>query len=146
MKVAVRNALLRNRGHDRTCQLRLRDAELHREMYRQKLPTKPTAQNALREYQRALEHNPFNPFIRFSQATLYADLGEFDQAIASLRKAVEIEPNFVGGYQMLGKMLTHLQREQEAKEAFEQADKVLEQYKAGEHDSHYVKSLLRSLE
>jgi tetratricopeptide (TPR) repeat protein len=115
-------------------------------MYRQKLPTKPTAQNALREYQQAIEYNPFNPFIRFSQATLYADIGEFEQAMASLWKAVEIEPNFVGGYQMLGKMLTHLQREQEAKEAFEQADKILEQYQAEEYDSYYVKSLLRSLE
>ena len=120
-------------------------AELHREMYRQKLPTKPTAQNALREYQRAVQYKPFDPFIRFSQATLYADTGEFEQAIASLRKAVEIEPNFVGGYQMLGKMLTHLQREQEAKEAFEQADKILAQYKAEEYDSNYIKSLLRSI-
>jgi tetratricopeptide (TPR) repeat protein len=121
-------------------------AELHREMYRQKLPTKPTAQNALQEYQRAIQHNPFSPFIRFSQATLYADIGEFDQAIASLRKAVEIEPNFVGGYQMLGKMLNHLQREQEAKEAFEQADRILERYTIEEHHSDYVKSLLRSIE
>jgi hypothetical protein len=63
-----------------------------------------------------------------------------------LRKAVEIEPNFVGGYQMLGKMLTHLQREQEAKEAFEQVDKILDQYNIEEYDSDYVKSLLRSLQ
>jgi O-antigen ligase len=121
-------------------------AELHREMFRQKLPTKPTAQNALREYQRAIHINPFDPFIRFSMATLYADIQEFDQAIAILREAVEIEPNFVGGYQMLSRMLNHLQREQEAQEAFKQADKILNQYKVRDQDSDYIKSLLRSIE
>jgi tetratricopeptide (TPR) repeat protein len=120
-------------------------AELHREMFRQQLPTKPTAQNALREYQRAIQFNPFDPFIRFSLATLYASIGEFDQAIAALREAVKIEPNFVGGYQMLGNLLTHLQREQEAAEAFERANRILQRYPVNESTSDYVKSLLRSI-
>ncbi len=120
-------------------------AELHREMYRQKLPTKPTAQNALREYRRAIQVNPFNPFIRSSLATLHADMEEFDQAIVVLQEAVEIEPNFVGGYQMLGKLLNHLQQEQAAEEAFRQADKILRQYTVGDYESDYVKSLLRSI-
>jgi O-antigen ligase len=121
-------------------------AELHREMFRQKFPTKPTAQNAVQVYRDAIRCHPFDPFIRLSLATLYADLEEFDQAIAAVQEAVQLEPNFVGGYQMLGKLLTHLGREQEAKEAFARAEQILKQYQGHEHDSGYVKTLLRPLD
>ena len=121
-------------------------AELHREMFRKMLPTRPTAQNAMDEYQRAIQVNPFNPFIRFSLATLYADLNEFEQALTALREAVNLEPNFVGGYQMSGKILTHLQRPQEAAAAFQRAEAIAKQYRANASDTEYVKSLLRSLQ
>jgi O-antigen ligase len=120
-------------------------AELHREMFYQKLRTKPTAQNALQAYRHVLRYNPFDPFSLFSMATLHADIEEFDQAIVMLRQAVEIEPNFVGGYQMLGDLLTHLQRHQEAQEAFRQVQHILTQYNADDQSSAYVKSLLRSI-
>lgn len=121
-------------------------AELHREMFRQKLPTKPTAQNAIQEYQRAIQYNPFNPFIRHSLATLYADIEEFELAIATLQEALKIEPNFVGGHQTLGRLLSHLGRELEAKNAFEQAESILQRYTVRESDPDYFKSLLRSFE
>ncbi len=121
-------------------------AALHREMFNQKLRTKPTAENALREYRRALQYTPYNPFFRFSMATLHADLGEFDDAIALLQQAVTIEPNFVGGYQMLGKMLLHLQRPTEAKEAFRQAEEILQRYDPQTQEAAYVRSLLRPIQ
>lgn len=120
-------------------------AELHRAMYRQKLPTRPTAENAVRDYQRALQYDPFNPFLRVSLATLYADLGEFEQALTLVREAVTLEPNFVGGYQLLGRMLAHLQRQPEAQAAFQRADEILTRYDDVETDSDYVRSLLRPL-
>lgn len=121
-------------------------ATLHREMFYRKLRTKPTAENALREYRRALQYNPYNPFFRLSMATLHAELGEFDQAIALLRQAVTIEPNFVGGYQMLGKMLSHLQQPTEAKEAFQQAEEILRRYDPQAQGADYVRSLLRPIQ
>jgi tetratricopeptide (TPR) repeat protein len=120
-------------------------AELHREMFYQKLRTKPTAQNALREYRHALRYNPFNPFILFSMATLHAETGEFEQAITLLQQAVTIEPNFVGGYQMLGDLLLHLQRKEDAENAFQRADYISKEYNAENYGSDYVKSLLRSI-
>lgn len=121
-------------------------ATLHREIFYRKLRTKPTAENALREYHRALKYNPYNPFLRVSMATLHADLGEFDEALTLLRQAVTMEPNFVGGYQMLGKMLSHLQRQKEAEEAFQRAEEILQRYDAQILEPGYVRSLLQSIQ
>ena len=96
---------------------------LHREMFSKKLRTRPTAQNALEAYQQALQYKLYDPFILYTMAMLHADLDEFEQAIALLQQAVTLEPNFVSGYQMLGKMFAHLGRQAEAQQAFQQAEK-----------------------
>lgn len=126
-------------------ELYLNLAELHRAMFYQKLRTPPTAENALQAYQQARRLHPFHPFQLFSMATLHADLNQFDQAIALLQDAVKIEPNFVGGYQMLGKMLRHLQRTAEADRAIQQADDILRRYPNAASYSEYVRLLLRPI-
>lgn len=133
------------RHNPREGEFYVRRADLHREMFRRKLSTKPTAENAIRDYQRALQYDPFNPFIRVSLATLYADLHEFDLALAALQEAVTLEPNFVGGHQLLGQILTHLERQAEAQAAFARADAILTQYRNVTSDSDYVRLLLRPL-
>ncbi len=124
-------------------------AELHREMFYQKLRwtsiQKQAASNALREYRRALRYEPYTPFLRMAMAALHADIKEFEQAVALLQEAVEIEPNFVRGYQMLSMMLEHLNRPREAEAASQQAISILKRYGIQPHGSPYVQSLLRPL-
>ena len=120
-------------------------AELHRGMYRQKLPIAQAASNALREYMRALEVEPFNPFMRATLATLYADIGEFDQAISVLQKAITDEPNFVRGHQLLGEFYSHLQQQSKAQEAFSRAEEILKAHLLDESEPGYVQALLQPL-
>ena len=119
---------------------------LHREMFYRQLRTRPTAQNALEAYQQALQYKPHNPFILSTMASLYADLNEFDPAIALLQRAIAIEPNFVGGFQMLGRMLIHIGHEAEAHQAFQQAETILQIYQHHPRQSEYEQMLLKSLE
>ncbi len=127
----------------------LKLAELHREMFYRKFRKtrikKQAAYNALKEYQRASDYHPFNPFILVSMATLHFDIEEFEQAIALLERAVTLEPNFVGGYQLLGRMLPHLQRDQETEAALHQVRKIMEQYGTQSQGTQYVRLLLRSI-
>ena len=120
-------------------------ATLYKELFYTLYRNEQTARAALDAYQRALYYNPFNPFLRFSMATLHADLNEFDQALELLRQAVITEPNFVGGHQMLGKMLSHLNRESEAEAAFHRAEEILQQHRSKSQESDYISSLLRPL-
>lgn len=119
---------------------------LHREMFYKRLRTRPTAQNALDAYQQALQYKPYNPFILSTMASLHADLNEFDPAIALLQRAVAIEPNFVGGYQLLGKIFMHLGRQNEARLASQRAETILQTYPSHIYRSEYEQMLLKSLE
>ena len=121
-------------------------AILYKELFHSLSPQIAIAQKALKEYELALRFHPFSPFLLFSEAMIYADIDQFEKAITLLRQAIALEPNFVGGYQVLGKMLTHLGHESEAQAAFQQAQKIRRQYAASETESHYTYSLLRLFE
>lgn len=133
------------RHNPRESQFYMTLADLHRTMFRQKLPTRPTAENALREYEHALAADPFNPFIRAEMATLYAEIGEFEQAIKTIQEAIEHEPNFVRGHQLLGEFYHHLNREAEAQEAFAHAETIRQTYSSYDYESEYTQALLRPL-
>ncbi|MCP4406019.1 MAG: hypothetical protein GY801_53095 [bacterium] len=118
---------------------------LYKELFHSLSPQTATAEKALREYELALQYNPFNPFLLFSKAMVHADIDQFDLALDLLQQAVTVEPNFVGGHQMLGKMLTHLGREAEAETAVQRAEEIQRRYAARATESHYIYSLLRAL-
>ncbi len=121
-------------------------AILYKELFKTLSPNRATAEKALREYELALQYNPFNPFLLFSRAMIYADIARFDAALEQLYQALAIEPNFVGGRQMIAKLLTRLGRETEAERFRQEAAELHQQYAARAAESHYTFSLLRSLE
>lgn len=133
------------RHNPREAQFHLTLAGLHRTMFQTFFRTRPTVEPALEEYARALAIEPFNPFIQADLATLYADIGEMDQAIAAMQQAIQHEPNFVRGYQLLGQFLRHRGRESEAEKAFATAERILEAHPVTDGDPAYTRELLRSL-
>ncbi len=118
-------------------------AELYVAQFQQS-PHTATARTALRAYRQALQRAPFDPFIRYSMALLHVQIQEFDDALALLRQAVADEPNFVGGYQLLSAIFTTLQRDDEAQQAYRQAEMILQQHAADAQNSEYARALLRS--
>ena len=120
-------------------------AILYKELFDTLSPQPATAEKALREYDLAIQHNPFSPFLLFSKAIIHADIDQFDMALELLRQAVAVEPNFVGGHQMIGKILAHLGRETEAESAFQEAAEIQRRHAARATESHYTYTLLRAL-
>jgi Tfp pilus assembly protein PilF len=53
---------------------------------------------------------------------------EFDEALTLVKQAISDEPNFVGGYQLLGDLFTILHRDDEAQRAYRQAEMILQRY------------------
>jgi O-antigen ligase len=76
-----------------------------------------------------IQHTPFNPFIRKNLAEALYNLGEKHQAIEELQKAVELEPNYVPGYQQLGKWMDEEGRSAEASEYRKKASDIVMRYK-----------------
>jgi tetratricopeptide (TPR) repeat protein len=76
-----------------------------------------------------IQHTPFNPFIRKNLAEALYNLGEKQQAIEELQKAVELEPNYVPGYQQLGRWMDEAGRSTEASEYRKKADDIVMRYK-----------------
>jgi len=60
--------------------------------------------SALWAYERAAELEPFSPFYRLELGRLYLALGDRQRAEASVRRAVEIEPNFLQGREWLARL------------------------------------------
>jgi tetratricopeptide (TPR) repeat protein len=76
-----------------------------------------------------IRHTPFNPFIRKNLAEALYNLGEKQQAIDELRKAVELEPNYVTAYQQLGQWMDEAGRSADAAEYRRKADDIVTHYK-----------------
>jgi tetratricopeptide (TPR) repeat protein len=76
-----------------------------------------------------IKHTPFNPFIRKNLAEALYNLGEKQQAIDELRKAVELEPNYVTAYQQLGQWMDEAGRSADAAEYRRKADDIVTHYK-----------------
>ena len=76
-----------------------------------------------------IQHTPFNPFIRKNLAEALYHLGEKQQAIEELRKAVELEPNYVPAYLQLGKWIDAAGRSAEAAEYLRKANDIVMHYK-----------------
>jgi TolB-like protein/Flp pilus assembly protein TadD len=57
---------------------------------------------ALKMAMRAGELDPQSPIILLNVGLGYAGVGRFDESLAWYRKAVEIDPDFAGGYELIG--------------------------------------------
>jgi len=79
--------------------------------------------------QHRLQYTPFNPFIRKNLAEALYNLGQREQAIEELRKAVELEPNYVPAYLQLGKWVDAAGNAAEAAEYRKRADEIVMQFR-----------------
>jgi len=76
---------------------------------------------ALEVAQSGVRVEPFGPAIRDIQAQAYQGLGQYDKALAQLRRAIELDPNYADPYIVQAEILTAQGRLQAAKESYTQA-------------------------
>lgn len=69
---------------------------------------------------RMLESGRDSALLRFSLGNEYASAGDFEQAVAHLAKAVELDRGYSAAWKLLGRSLTGLGRVEEAIDAYSQ--------------------------
>jgi tetratricopeptide (TPR) repeat protein len=77
-----------------------------------------------------LAENPNDSFLHFAIAKEYESLGNEDEALLRFNDLKESDPEYVGTYYHLGKLLERKERLEEAREIYDQGIKVAS--KAGE--------------
>jgi len=73
------------------------------------------AREALLHYNRALENDSHNAVARAGLATVYQDLGQYDEAINAFEMALEAQPNMVDLHYSLGRVLQQANRLEKAR-------------------------------
>lgn len=76
---------------------------------------------ALVAFREAVTINPAEPRYRDSLGLLLLDLGQIDQALAELRKALELDPRFADGHFHLGVTLAESRRWEDAIKSYQTA-------------------------
>jgi O-antigen ligase len=76
-----------------------------------------------------IESTPYNPFVRKNLAEALYNLGQKQQAIEELQKAIDIEPNYVPAYRQLEKWTEEAGHPDEAAEYRRKADDIVLHYK-----------------
>jgi len=76
-----------------------------------------------------VQFTPYNPFIHKNLAEALYNLGQKQQAIEELQKAVELEPNYVSAYLQLGQWVEAAGHSAEAAEYRKKANDIVMHYK-----------------
>jgi tetratricopeptide (TPR) repeat protein len=99
-----------------------------------------SAEDALREYRRAVELRPQFLDIRNKLARILVDVGQADEAARELREVVELRPAFVAARANLGLALFRLERMEEAEAEWQ---RCLQQQPQNAQVSGYLGMLAR---
>jgi adenylate cyclase len=75
------------------------------------------AEDGLREINSALKNDPLSPTIRVAKGKILFDAHRYGEAIDSCKSALDLEPNFSTGYQVLAQAYAHLGEQSKALEA-----------------------------
>jgi len=87
-------------------------------------------------YERAANLEPFNPFYRLELGRLALALGDRELGETYVRRAVEIEPNFLQGRQWLVKLYLDSQRVEEATREYQEIIERQQRYAGWNKDGH----------
>ena len=73
------------------------------------------------DLERARDLDPGDLFVHYRLGLIYADIGEAEKAVESLREAIVVNPGFAGSHLALGSILLHYGDAEGAAKAFEDA-------------------------
>lgn len=73
-----------------------------------------TLEERIAQFQKMATEDPDNELGHFRLGQLYLEAGQFDNAVASFRRTLELSPHFSKVYELLGQALLKLDRKDEA--------------------------------
>lgn len=91
-----------------------------------------------------LADDPNDPFLRYGLAMEYASAGQDDEAVRCFRQLLETSPDYVPGYMQAGRVLTRLDRVEEARTIY-QAGIAAARQKGDLHAAEEMASFLNEL-
>ncbi len=72
------------------------------------------AESRIEQFKKMAEADPTNEIGHFSLGREYFNAGEFESAVASLKRVIELNANISKAYQLIGSALIKLNRKDEA--------------------------------
>ena len=72
------------------------------------------AEQRIEQFRKMTEADPKNEIGHFSLGREYLEAGQFDAAVQSLRRTVELNPNIAKAYQLIGSALLKQSKREEA--------------------------------
>lgn len=105
--------------------------------------TKEFIYNAISCYLSVIENNPYNPFYHFYLSESYAALNYYDNAIKELKKAIELEPNYINAYFKIAELYRYKKDEYRSALFLERGKELARKYKdRATSNNEYINSLL----
>jgi O-antigen ligase len=131
------------RWNSREAQFYYHRAALYVELARRLLPTEQTLLKGITDYHQAIGLSPFDPFLRYNLAYLYVKIKQYSEAQEQLKKALDLEPNFIGGYYLLSKVLSALGEEEASVQKIEIARSLARRFNPESYNSLYLRNLFQ---
>jgi tetratricopeptide (TPR) repeat protein len=112
-------------------------AKIYRRMF-EKTQKQSDLQEAILNYQTAIQHSPYNVFMRAEYAYLLTSIGRYDAAALELSRVIEMEPAYLSARYLLAETRFRSGDIVQARKDLEQADQFSEKFKnyrapAGDH-------------
>jgi tetratricopeptide (TPR) repeat protein len=94
---------------------------------KEKTPASMTA--AGQAWREAESQLPYSAYLRYEEGMFFLQSGQKEEAVLSLQKAVELEPNYAVAWAKLGFLLKMTGSQDQARQAFQQALQIHEAWK-----------------
>ena len=104
-------------------------AKIYRKLY-EKTQLQPYLQEAIMNYQAAIEHSPYNVFLRAEYAHFLTRIGRYEPATLELSAVVEMEPAYLSARYLLAETKFRAGDVAGAKKALAEADQSAVRYKS----------------
>ncbi len=91
--------------------------------------------SAVQAWREAENQLPYSAYLRYAEGMFFLGIGQLNEAVSSLQKAVELEPNYAVAWAKLGFLLKMEGNQGRARQAFQQALQVHETWKDRQLDA-----------
>lgn len=90
------------------------------------------SESKINDFLELAELTPEDELVHYGLAQEYMKVGQFQKAVASLRRVIELKPDYAAAYRELGKALERGGNPEEAKDSFFEGRRLAEHHGDGQ--------------